>query len=317
MKWKEKNKREKIRMYITVSIICIFVFLGIFAGIIFPNSQFAAVIENSVGKFFDLFSFLKNNYVIILETVTILVFMWIIMKLLRFLVTVLMKKGSRSATVGNLLVSIITYVSIFAAVFLILSAWGVETKTLLAGAGIIGLALSFGAQSLIEDVICGLFLIFEKQFAVNDVVQIGDFRGTVIEIGIRTTKFEDINGDIKIMNNSDIRGAINSSQDLSPAICDISISYSENIERVEEIIVKSLDDMKKKIPEIKEGPHYRGVQKLADSSVVLRIYAKTHEDKKYQVVRDLNREMKILFDKYNIQIPFPQLVIHQADEKQE
>src|SRR5690606_6681489 len=101
-----------------------------------------------------------------------------------------------------------------------LSAWGVQTTTLLAGAGIVGLALSFGAQSLIEDVISGLFIIFEEQFLIGDVIEIGSFRGVVTDIGIRVTKFEDINGDIRTINNSDIRSAINTSSHLSPAICD-------------------------------------------------------------------------------------------------
>ncbi len=182
---------------------------------------------------------------------------------------------------------------------------------MLAGAGIIGLAISFGAQSLIEDIFSGLFIIFEKQFSVGDVIQIGDFRGVVKEIGIRITKFEDISGDLKIINNSDIRGAVNTSVSLSPAICDISISYSADIEKVETLIKDNLKEIKKNVPGIKEGPFYFGVEKLGDSSVVLRVVAKTDEQKKYQVVRGLNRELKILFDKNKVEIPFPQIVVHQ------
>ena len=109
-------------------------------------------------------------------------------------------------------------------VFLVLSAWGVQTPTLLAGAGILGLALSFGAQSLIEDVIAGLFIIFEKQFQVGDIIQAHSFRGKVTEIGVRTTTLVDVNGDVLIINNSDLRQTINTSANLSPAICDISIA---------------------------------------------------------------------------------------------
>lgn len=193
---------------------------------------------------------------------------------------------------------------------MILNAWGVETKTLLAGAGILALAISFGAQSLIEDTISGIFLLFEKQFAVGDVVQVGDFRGVVKSIGIRTTKLEDINGNLKIINNSDIRGAINTSAALSPAICDISISYEEDIRKVEEVITSHLEKIKSRIPDIQEGPYYFGIEKLADSAVVVRIYAKCPELKRYQVMRDINREMKLLFDEHGIQIPFNQLVVH-------
>ncbi|MBN2503892.1 MAG: mechanosensitive ion channel family protein [Bacilli bacterium] len=312
--FKEKPKSEKIRIIVVTAIIFICLFLGMFAPIIFPGTGFANVINNSLGKFFNLINFFTNNYVVILESLAIVIFVWILDKIMLLLVTLFTRKGQRSETIGNLLKSVVKYLSVIIALFLILSAWGVQTPTLLAGAGIVGLALSFGAQSLIEDVFSGLFIIFEKQFSVGDVIQINDFRGMVKEIGIRITKFEDLNGDIKIINNSDIRGAINTSSSLSPAICDISISYNEDIVRVEELIKKNLDSIKKAIPDIVEGPFYFGVEKLADSSVVLRVVARTKETNKYSVLRGLNRELKLLFDKNKVEIPFPQIVVHQEKE---
>jgi small conductance mechanosensitive channel len=314
-RFQTRPKQEKVRIIVVSSIIFVLVFLAIFSGIIFPGTTFADIIDNSIGKFFNLFAFLKNNYVVLLENITIVIFIWILNKLLLLLVNVFTKKGHRSETIGDLLRSMVKYLSVIVAVFLILSAWGVQTPTLLAGAGIIGLALSFGAQSLIEDIFSGLFIIFEKQFSVGDVIQIGDFRGVVKDIGIRITRFEDLNGDVKIINNSDIRGAINTSNALSPAICDISISYGADIEQVEGIIKKNLDKIREKIPEIVEGPFYFGVEKLADSSVVLRVVARTEETKKKNVLRALNKEMKVLFDKNGIEIPFPQLVVH-SDKKE-
>lgn len=314
-KMKALDHNQKKKLIVLSIVIFLLVFISIFSGILFPGSLFASIIENSIGKFFDLFGFFKTNYVTILESIAIFVFVWLLNKLLLLLVHVFTKKGMRSETIGNLLKSVVKYLSVIIAVFLVLKAWGVPTPTLLAGAGIIGLALSFGAQSLIEDVITGLFIIFEKQFSIGDVIEIGNFRGVVREMGLRITKFEDLNGDIKIINNSDIRGAINTSSELSPAICHIAISYDEDIEKVEEIIKNNLDLIKQNIPEIVEGPYYRGVEELSESSVVLRIYAKTKEPKKYQVVRDLNREMKLLFDKHQIQIPYPQIVVHQQSKE--
>jgi small conductance mechanosensitive channel len=139
-------------------------------------------------------------------------------------------------------------------------------------------------------------------------------RGTVTEIGIRITKIEDINGDVLIINNSDIRGAINTSSSLSLAICDISIEYGADLEKVEDIIKKGLPDIKKEIPLIKEGPFYIGVDQLADSSLVIRVIAKTEELNRHKVRRALNREMKLLFDRNNINIPFPQIVVHNDKE---
>jgi moderate conductance mechanosensitive channel len=234
--------------------------------------------------------------------------------LILIFVSLFKQKSFRSETITNLVKSTIKYLSVILAFFLILSAWGVQTPTLLAGAGIIGLALSFGAQSLIEDIFSGLFIIFEKQYSIGDIVEVNEFRGVVKEIGLRVTKFEDLNGDIKVINNSDIRGAINTTSSLSPAVCDITISYDEDIERVEKIINDNLEKIKAKVESIVEGPRYIGVQKLADSSVVLRVVASCAEGDKFKAMRGMNRELKLLFDKHKIVIPYPQLVIHREEK---
>ena len=172
----------------------------------------------------------------------------------------------------------------------------------------------FGAQSLVEDMLSGLFIIFEDQFEINHIIQIGDFRGRVTDIGVRVTKFEDVNGDIKIINNSDIRGAINTTNKLSPAICDVSVSYGANLKSIEEVIKANLYKIKENFPNIKEGPFYYGVQELGVFGVLLRNYAKCEELDKYGVRRQLNREIKLIFDENNIEIPFNQIVVHQAKE---
>lgn len=314
MKTKKPSNPQRNWIILGV-VILVLLLVSVLSGILFPGSLFAAIVDQSIGKFFNLAQFFQDNYVRLLESATIVFFVWVIEKALTRLIHAVTRKTSRSQTIGDLFQSILKYGSVVVMAFLILAAWGVRTTTLLAGAGILGLALSFGAQSLIEDVISGLFIIFERQFQVGDVIQIDNFRGTVIEIGIRASKFEDLNGDIKIINNSDIRGAINTSSHLSLAICDVSIGYDEDIRKLESILIPALDEWKKRIPDIVEGPTYRGVQELGESSVVIRIIAKTQEMKKYQVLRDMNREVKLLFDEKGIQIPFPQLVVHSGDKK--
>lgn len=315
MKFKEKSQKEKISFIVVTAIIVIFLFLGMFASLLFPGTTFAQVINNSIGKFFNLIDFFTNNYVTILESVTIIIFVWILNKILQILVPIVTKKGQRSETIGKLLSSVVKYIIVLVAIFLILSAWGVQTPTLLAGAGILGLAISFGAQSLIEDIFCGLFIIFERQFSVGDVIQLNNMRGTVTEIGLRITKMVDRNGDTLIINNSDIRGAINTSTDYSQSICLISISYNEDLKKVEQLIESHLEKVAAVEPLIKKGPFYTGVESLGESSVVLRILARCNELDKYKVARTMNREFKLLFDENNINIPFPQLVIHQEDKQ--
>ena len=315
MNFKEKSKQEKVRLIVLGSIIMLFILLGSLADVIFPNTTFSNIINQSIGKFFNMVKFVKNEYVTILESLTIFIFVWVLNHVLLFLVNLLTKKGHRGETVGKLMASVIRYLSFIIAFFLVLSAWGVETPTLLAGAGIIGLGLSFGAQSLIEDIIAGLFIIFEKQFVVGHIVEINDRRGIVREIGIRTTKIEDLNGDVLIINNSDIRGIINTSIELSTAISDVGIEYSEDIHKVEALLQKNLVEMKKKIPEIIEGPYYMGVEALAESSVVVGLQARCDEINKNRVRRAMNREIKLLFDQEGINIPFNQLVVHEIEEK--
>ncbi|MCK7485086.1 MAG: mechanosensitive ion channel family protein [Bacillus subtilis] len=238
----------RLRLIVIGSVVLFLLIVSALAGVLFPGSLFATIVDQSVGKFFNIVQFFIDNYVRLLESATIVFFMWVIEKALTVLIHALSRNNSRSQTVGDLFRSIVKYGSVLVGIFLILAAWGVQTGTLLAGAGILGLALSFGAQSLIEDVISGLFIIFERQFQVGDIIQVDNFRGTVVEIGIRASKFEDINGDIKILNNSDIRGAINTSAHLSPAIADISVSYGEDIKKVEAILIPALENIKAQIP---------------------------------------------------------------------
>ncbi len=274
-------------------------------------STFALVIENSIGKFFNIIRFIEDHYVTLLESIAIVIFVWILNKIFLLIVYLTTRKGKRSETIGNLFKGFVKYLSLSIAIFLILGAWGVDTPTLLAGAGIIGLAISFGAQSLMEDLFAGLAIIMQKQFIVGDIVELEHFRGTVKEIGLRITKIEDLNGDILLINNSDIKNVINTSSSLSVAICDIGIEYGADIEKVEHIIKNSLEEIRSKIPMIKEGPFYYGIDKLADSAVVCRIVAKTEEQNRHSVRRALNREVKLVFDKHRINIPFPQVTVHQ------
>lgn len=315
---KKKMKKGMLRMIIVLSIIAAVIIFAVVFGVVpaLSTTPFGVFVNNTVGKFFNVANLFVNNGMALLETAVIIFFVWALNEIVKIVIDLLIRRFSKKSTVWIIIRSIFKYGSVIVGVFLVLSAWGVQTPTLLAGAGILGLALSFGAQSLIEDVIAGLFIIFEKQFQVGDIIQAHSFRGKVTEIGVRTTTLVDVNGDVLIINNSDLRQTINTSANLSPAICDISIAYDEDLERVEKVILNNIEELKSKIPDIVEGPFYRGVQSLSDSSVVIRMYARTDELKKYQVTRDLNKEMKLLFDRNGIQIPFNQIVVHYEDKKE-
>ena len=233
------------------------------------------------------------------------------------LVLILLKcfaNNRRAITIVKLLASFCKYLLAIVAILLVLSAWGVNTTALLASAGILALVVSLGAQSLIADIIAGIFIVFDGSYKAGDIIVIDDWRGTVVEIGIRTTKLIDVGGNIKIINNSSIVSVINQTKELSLAKCTMCISYGESLERVEVVISENLDKIKEKIPAITDGPFYKGVTSLSSSSVDLLFVAKCSEDDIYQVQRDMNRQFKLLFDKNNITIPFPQIVVNQPDE---
>lgn len=235
---------------------------------------------------------------------------WVVRLVMRLLARPL-KKGK---AIVDIICSLIKYAAVIVLVFFVLKTFNVDTTAILAGIGILGLVVGLGAQPLIADIIAGLFIVFEGVFDVGDIIVVDGFRGIVKEIGIRTTRIEDTGGNIKIINNADLKTVINMTNQLSLAICDIGIEYGESLERVEAILKANLDEVKKAIPDIKEGPFYRGVQALGESAVIIRFAANCEEDARYQVERDMNRQFKLLFDKNGINIPFPQVVVNKPIE---
>ena len=218
-------------------------------------------------------------------------------------------ESKKTITVTLLLLNLLKWIIAIASVFFVLAAWGADTTMMLASAGVLTLIIGLGSQALVQDILAGIFIVFEGDFQVGDIVIVDGWRGEVKAIGIRTTKLVDAGGNIKIVNNSDIRSIINQTKELSVAKCYVSISYGDRIENVEKIISDNLPKIKERIPAIVEGPFYKGVTELAESSVDLLFVAKCKESDIYQVQRDLNREIKIVFDDNNVNIPFPQITV--------
>ena len=212
-----------------------------------------------------------------------------------------------------LLGNLFKYAAAIAFVLVTLGAWGVDTTAIVTGSAVIALVIGLGCQSLIADIVAGIFMLFEGDIKVGDIVVIDGWRGTVQQIGLRRTKIEDAVGNINIVNNSAISNIINNTQDLSVAVVEVGTEYNESILRIEEVIEKGLPEMKKHVPAIVEGPFYKGVQRLGESSVDIKLVAKCKEEDKYQVERDLNREIKLLFDANGINVPFNQIVLNTRD----
>lgn len=226
-----------------------------------------------------------------------------------------MEKNNQAKTVLALLDGFVKYACAIAIIILILKACGVDTTALVASVGVLTLVIGLGAQPLIADIIAGIFIIFEDEYHVGEIVTINDFRGTVLEIGIRSTKLIDAAGNIKIINNSAIGDVINLSRELSLAIVDCDFPYDVPVELVETILKDSFPKMAENIPAIKEGPFYKGVCMFKDSNVTIKIVAKCLEEDRFQVERDLNREYRRVIVENGIDIAYPQVVINYPEEK--
>lgn len=310
--WKAKDTQGKcwfIAKIVFVAIAAAYYLVLALGSIIFPQG---GTIYNSINIFTG-----QEPIDIWLRAASYIVVILSFSKAVRLLLQLLFSLMKRRKALINLISSFIKYIAVIVLIFLCLSTFGVDTTALLAGAGILSLIVGLGAQPLIEDIIAGLFVIFEKTYDVNDIIVVDGFRGTVCEIGIRTTKIMDAGGDVKVVNNSDVRTLINMSNELSLAVCDVDIEYGESLERVEYVIRENLSSMREQIPAIADGPYYKGVAKLGSSGVTLRFFAQCPETERYQTERDMNRQIKLIFDRNNIQIPFTQVVVHSPSEFQE
>lgn len=291
-----------VNCFLILVAIVYFVFL-IFGGSIFSNtSEF----YQSLNMFSD-----ATNPNVFIRILSYFLFILSISSFVRIVLKLISSHMKRGGALVQIVSSLIKYAAVIVLLFFILQCLGMDTSAILAGIGILGLVVGLGAQPLIADIIAGMFIVFEHIFDVGDIIVVDGFRGEVTEIGIRTTRLVDIGGNVKVINNADIKTLINMTNQLSLAYCDMSIEYGESLERVEAILKDNLDKIKENIPEIVNGPYYKGVSEFADSAVVLRFVAECEEGGRFQVERDLNRQFKLLFDKYNINIPFPQVVVNQ------
>lgn len=255
------------------------------------------------------------NWATLFQIIAIILMMILITSVFRFIVQHIHPKTNKGKSALSLLNSAISYITAFVCFFWCLSAFGINLSAILASVGIVALIIGFGAQSLVEDLVTGIFLVFEDQFNVGDIIEVNGFRGVVDSIGIRTTAIRDMGGNIKIINNSDLRNILNRSTSASFATTEVSISYSTDLEDVEPKIKEFIPTLKGKYPELfLEEPTYLGVQELADSGVILKFGARVNEKDIYRAPRILNREIKVFFDKSGIEIPFPQVVVHNSDK---
>jgi small conductance mechanosensitive channel len=220
----------------------------------------------------------------------------------------------REETLSKLLDSVLTYVVYFIAFMMVLSVLGIDVKALIAGAGVVGLAVGFGAQSLVKDVISGFFIIFEDQFSVGDHVRIGQYEGNVETIGLRTTKIKSWTGELHILPNGSIIEVTNFSINNSIAVVDIAIAYGEDIAKAEKVIEETIQFMPAQYEELVKAPELLGIQTMGATEVVLRVVAETQPMKQAAVSRNIRRDIKLQLDENGIKAPNPRVVMYGSEQ---
>ncbi|WP_205174249.1 mechanosensitive ion channel family protein [Bacillus pakistanensis] len=214
----------------------------------------------------------------------------------------------RAQTLQHLTKNILGYILIFVFVVTVLQILTIDVTAIIAGAGIVGLAVGFGAQGLVSDVVTGFFILLEKQIDVGDYVTTGSFSGIVEQVGLRTTQIRGFDGTLHYVPNREITSISNHTRGNMQAIVDIGISYNDNIDQAITVLQETCDQIASGDDNIVEGPNVLGVQTLGSSDVVLRVIAKTKNMEQWGVERKLRKAFKEAFDANGIEIPYPHQV---------
>ncbi len=219
------------------------------------------------------------------------------------------RSGPRTEAISGVLESAATFVIYLVALFLILGELGVDLAPLLAGAGVAGLAIGFGAQSLVKDFFSGIFILLEDQYAVGDIVDLGEATGVVEGVSLRTTRLRAVDGVVWYVPNGEILRVGNMSQHWSRALLDIEVAYDTDLTAAKELLGRIAGEFADEDPDVLGEPEVWGVEALAASSVVIRLVVKTRPSEQWRISRELRERIKVGFDAAGIEIPFPQQTV--------
>jgi len=224
----------------------------------------------------------------------------------------LQRREQRARTMGSLLKSISTGVVFTVVAFMMVSELGYDIAPLIASAGILGVALGFGAQSLIADFLSGVFMILEDQYGVGDVVDLGEATGVVEAVGLRVTRLRDVNGTVWYVRNGEIMRVGNQSQNWARTVLDIPVAFGEDLAQIRRVLCEIADAMWQD-PEydelILEQPEVWGVERWDPEAMVVRVVLKTAPLEQWNVARELRERIKVRFDELSIEIPYAQRVV--------
>lgn len=229
------------------------------------------------------------------------------------------EKKKRADTLSSLIRHVLNVAILAVALIMILAELGIEIGPILAAAGIVGLAVGFGAQNLVQDIIGGFFVLMEDQIRVGDVVQIAGKDGVVEKVNLRMVVLRDLAGNVHYVRNGKIEVVTNMTKEFSQYVFDIGVAYREDIDEVIEIIREVGRDLcndSEYKDDILDDIEILGLDQFADSAVVVKARIKTRPIKQWRIGREFNRRLKKKFDEKNIEIPFPHMTVYMGEDKQ-
>ncbi len=225
----------------------------------------------------------------------------------------------RTQTLGSVVWYVLLLAVLSVAAMMVLKELGIDIGPVLAAAGIVGLAVGFGAQSLVKDVISGFFILLEDQIRVGDVVEIAGKGGLVEKVNLRTTVLRDLTGNVHYVPNGQINVVTNMTKEYSRYVLNVNVAYREDVDEVVEVI-KSIDEELRNDPDFKddiiEPIEILGLDEFGSSALVIKARTTTLPIKQWRVGREFNRRLKKKFDELNIEIPFPHITLYMGADKQ-
>lgn len=284
----------------TLFIISILFILGLDINVLI--SYIKSFVEPS-----NLKAFLEENISKVIGVILVIVVSTILMTsfiaILKAANTKNVEAQKRKRTLDKVIISIVRYIVIIVDVVAILFILGVNIIPALAGLGIAGLVLGLGAQKLITDFISGVFIILEHHFDVGDIIEVGGFKGEVIDLGLKTTKIRNWQGQVKIMANSDVTNLINCSLNNTVFSTTFDISYQADVDKAIELVNKELPNRLANNEEIIVMPRCNGVSSLSARSISLNVVATAKAESHYQLTRDIHKAIKSILEENNIKFP--------------
>ena len=319
-KWKERSAASKAGT-ITAIVIFLICLVGIillaFCRQIFGNEVGDQVFGPGVNNgFVALWNGIVSKRAAIFGTLIAIFVAMIIKLVLDLIINLLSHRSKRGRTVGSLIKSLFKYLIVIITFGVILSLWGVNVAGIVAGVGILTLIIGLGCQSLVNDIVSGIFIVTDSYFEVGDTVIIDGFRGTVVSVGLRTTKIRDWCNNIKSISNSSIQSVVNVSRYLSNAQVNILIPFNQDLKHVEGIIGENIGKIEKNIPNLQGKIIYKGITEITERGANMFFAVCCKEDDRFQIERDLLRELYILFGENNIGPAYKEISMSKTAEKQ-